>query len=173
MCPRIGDRPVEEYFESRPEAIIVPDNDDKPWLSRQGRKIDFARRDAFNRQLGQLGEQFAIEIEKRRLTAVGRDDLAAKVEWVAQTCGDGVGFDVLSFDDGDDSERFIEVKTTGLGKHFPFYITANEVRCSDDCPDLFRLYRVFAFARNPRIYVVSGAVSQEFRLEAIEYRASI
>ena len=58
------------------------------------------------------------------------------------TCGDGVGFDVLSFDEADDSERFIEVKTTGLGKHFPFYVTANEVRCSEDCPDRFRLYRV-------------------------------
>ena len=79
-----------------------------------------------------------------------RDDLAAKVEWVAETCGDGLGFDVLSFDEADDSEWWIEVKTTGLGKHFPFYVTANEVRCSEDCPDRFRLYRVFDFARNPR-----------------------
>jgi Domain of unknown function (DUF3883) len=141
--PSIGDRPVEEYFESRPEAIIIPAGDGKPWLSRRGRKIDFARRDAFKRQLGQLGEQFAIEIEKQRLRSAGRDDLAARVEWIAQTCGDGVGFDVLSFDEGDDSERFIEVKTTGLGKHFSFYITASEVRCSEDRPDLFQLYRVF------------------------------
>ena len=79
------------------------------------------------------------------------------------TCGDGVGFDVLSFDETDDSEQFIEVKTTGLGKHFPFYVTANEVRCSEDCPERFRLYRVFDFARNPRIYVVGGALSRECR----------
>ena len=112
----------------------MPAEADKPWLSRRGRRIDFARRDAFNRQLGQLGEQFAVEIEKHRLRSAERDDLAAKVEWVAQTCGDGVGFDVLSFDARDDSEQFIEVKTTGLGKHFPFYVTANEVRCSEDRP---------------------------------------
>ena len=68
---------------------------------------------------------------------------------MAVTCGDGVGFDVLSFDEGDESERLIEVKTTGLGKHFPFYVTANEVRCSEDCPERFRLYRVFDFARDP------------------------
>jgi hypothetical protein len=42
----------------------------------------------------------------------------SEFQWIAQTCGDGVGFDVLSFDEVDDSERFIEVKTTGLGKHF-------------------------------------------------------
>jgi hypothetical protein len=115
----------------------------------------------------------AAEIERQRLRAAERDDLAAKVEWAAQTCGDGVGFDVLSFDACDDSEQFIEVKTTGLGKHFPFYVTANEMRCSEDRPGQFRLYRVFDFARNPRVYVVAGALSQGCRLEPVEYRASI
>ena len=138
-----------------------------------GRKIDFARRDASNRRLGLLGEQFTLEIERQRLRSVERDDLAATVEWVARTCGDGVGFDVLSFDARDDSEQFIEVKTTGPGKHFPFYVTANEVRCSEDRPGQFRLYRVFDFSRNPRVYVVAGALLRECRLEPVEYRASI
>ena len=106
-------------FEARPDHIIVPSGEEKPWLSRKGKKIDFARRDAMNRHLGQLGEKFAVEVEKRRLLYHERDDLAAKVEWVAETSGDGMGFDVLSFDEADDSERFIEVKTTGLGKYFP------------------------------------------------------
>ena len=69
------------------------------------------------------------------------------------------------FDENDDSEWWIEVKTTGLGKHFPFYVTANEVRCSEDCPERFRLYRVFDFARDPRIYVVGGALSVACVLE--------
>jgi hypothetical protein len=80
---------------------------------------------------------------------------------------------VLSFDENDGCERFIEVKTTGLGKHFPFYMTATEVRCSEDCPERFRLYRVFAFSRDPRVYVVSGDLSRELRLELIAYRASV
>jgi hypothetical protein len=74
------DRPVEEYFEERPDRIIVLSVDGRPWLSRKGKKIDFARRDAMNRRLGQLGEVFAVEVEKRRLLVLGRDDLAAKVE---------------------------------------------------------------------------------------------
>src|SRR5206468_2320276 len=105
-----------------------PSREERPWLSRRGKRLDFARRDAANRALGRLGEEFAITVEKRRLVAFGRDDLAGKVEWVSVACGDGVGFDVLSFDENDDSERYIEVKTTGLGKHFPFYVTATEVR---------------------------------------------
>jgi hypothetical protein len=136
-APRVEERLVEDYFEDRPEQIIVVSGENKPWLSRRGKKIDFARRDATNRLLGQLGEKFAVEIEKRRLLFYGRDDLAVKVERVSITCGDGVGFDVLSFDENDEAEQFIEVKTTGLGKHFPFYVTANEVRCSEDCPSGF------------------------------------
>ena len=173
VAPRIVERSVEDIFEERPDRIIVPSSDGKPWLSRKGKKIDFARRDAMNRQLGQLGEEFALEVEKKRLLVFGRDDLAAKVEWVAVTCGDGVGFDVLSFDEGNETERFIEVKTTGLGKHFPFYVTANEVRCSEDCPEKFRLYRVFDFSREPRVFVVGGSLSRECQLEAVEYRASV
>jgi hypothetical protein len=49
------------------------------------RRIDFARKDAENRTLGRLGEEFAIEVERRRLLQLGRDVLAARVEWVAVT----------------------------------------------------------------------------------------
>lgn len=132
--------------------------------------MDYALRDALNRHLGRLGEQFAVQVERRRLLEAGRDDLAARFQWVADTCGDGVGFDVLSFDGADDTEWWIEVKTTDLGKYFPFVVTANEVRCSEDLPDRFRLYHVFDFARRPRIYVLQWALSQTCELEPALYR---
>lgn len=90
---------------------------------------------------GRLGEEFVVRLERHRLTTAGRDDLAAKVKWAADEFGDGLGFDVLSFDGGDESEKLIEVKTTGLGKFFPFYVTSNEVRCSVDMTDQFHLFR--------------------------------
>jgi hypothetical protein len=49
---------------------------------------------------------------------------------MADTCGDGLGYDVLSFNEANDTEKFVEVKATGLGKFFPFYVTPNEVHCS-------------------------------------------
>jgi hypothetical protein len=119
-------------LEEPPEQIIAPQELAKPWLSRKGRRIGFAGRDAANRRLGELGEQFVVGLERRRLLLAGRDDLAPKVQWVTKDIGDGLGFDVLSFDEADDSEKLVEVKTTGLGKFFPFYVTANEVRCSED-----------------------------------------
>jgi hypothetical protein len=164
---------VDRYFDDPPERMTVPRTGEKPWLSRRGRKVDYAARDALNRHLGRLGEQFVLEIERRSLLEAGRDDLANRVEWVSEKHGDGVGFDILSFDDADDSERYLEVKTTGLGKYFPFIVTDNEVRCSEDLAERFQLYRVFDFSRRPMVYVLTGALSRTCRLEAVQYRAVV
>jgi hypothetical protein len=94
------------------------------------------------------------------------------VDWSSQTVGDGLGYDVRSFDDVGGGERLVEVKTTGLGKAFPFYVTATEVRCSDDVPDRFVLYRVFDFAGVPRLYVLPGSLRATCRLDPVQYRAA-
>jgi hypothetical protein len=173
QVPKLEMAAIGDLFVSAPDQIIVPQDSDQPWLSRRGRKIDFARRDAENRRMGKLGEQFVLEVEKRRLLQAGRDDLAAKVEWIAETCGDGTGYDVLSFNEIDDREKWVEVKTTGLGKFFPFYVSSNEVRCSEAVSERFHLYRVFNFSTAAQLYVLEGALPKVCRLEPIQYRASI
>jgi hypothetical protein len=160
-----------DLFEDPPEDVPLP-APGKPWVTRVGRRIDFAARDAADRKLGRLGEEFVVELERTRLRSEGRDDLARKVDWVAQSVGDGLGFDVLSFDSGSGEERLVEVKTTGLGKAFPFYVTATEVRCSDDVPDRFHLYRVFDFAADPRLYVLPGSLRATCRLDPTQFRAA-
>src|SRR4029077_20050972 len=99
---------LELIIEDPPVKTVGPEITGKPWLSRKVRKIDFAERDAANRQLAKLGEQFVFDLERYRLRAVGRDDLAQRVVWASQDIGDGLGFDILSFDDADDSERMLE-----------------------------------------------------------------
>lgn len=162
-----------KVIEEPPEQMASPSEQRKPWLSRKGQRIDFALKDAQNRHLAKLGEQFVVVLEQHRLHGVGRDDLVAKVQWVAQTIGDGLGFDVLSFDDADDSERMIEVKTTGLGKFFPFYVTDNEVRCSEDLTEQFQLFRVFDFSRLPRAYILTGSLRATCQLQPVQYRATV
>jgi hypothetical protein len=93
--------------------------------------------------------------------------------WASQDIGDGLGFDILSFDDADDSERLLEVKTTGLGKSFPFYVTSNEVRCSEDVPHQYQLFRVFNFGRGPRLYILHGSLRELCQLDPVLYRAVI
>lgn len=156
-----------------PEKITPPKLPEKPWLSRRGKRIDFAERDARNRQLGQFGEQFVFDLERHRLMMAGRDDLAQKVLWASKDIGDGLGFDILSFDETNDTERMLEVKATGLGKFFPFYVTSNELRCSEDIPDQFHLFRVFDFGKSPRLYILQGSLSQLCQLDPVLYRATL
>jgi len=66
-----------------------------------------------------------------------------------------------------------EIKTTGLGKFFPFYVTGNEVRCSEDMANQFHLFRVFDFGRTPRVYILTGSLKANCQLEPTQYRATI
>jgi hypothetical protein len=91
------------------------------------------------------------------------------VDWVSQTIGHGLGYDILSFDA---SEQLLEVKTTGLPKAFPFYLTATEVRCSEATGKHYHLYRVFDFSRSPRVYVLTGSLRETCRLEPVRFLAA-
>jgi hypothetical protein len=163
---------LAQIKEEPPERVVAARPPAKPWLSRKGRRVDFAERDAANRRLGRLGEAFVVWLERQHLLGRGRGDLAAKVEWVSETVGDGLGYDVLSVEEADESEKLIEVKTTGLGKYTPFYVTGVEVGCSEDVGGRFHLYRVFEFGRSPRFYVLRGPLRETCRLEPTLYRAT-
>lgn len=61
----------------------------------------------------------------------------------------------------------------GDWRGFSFYVTANEVRCSEDVSERYQLYRVFDFARRPRIYILLGSLRMSCRLEPLLFRALI
>jgi hypothetical protein len=159
---------IREIVETPPDRMAVPHPEWSP-TARLAR-FDFVARDAANRDLGRRGEEFVLEFERRRLHDDGMRDLAQQVEWTAQVRGDGAGYDVQSFN-SDRTHRLIEVKTTGLGKYFPFNVTVNEVRCSEARPDQFHLYRIFNFGPDAKLYMLPGAISQSCHLDATQYRA--
>ena len=135
-------------------------------------KRDYLAQEARNRSLGQAGELFAAEIEARRLHDLGKKKLADRVEHVARTQGDGLGYDVLSFE-ADGRERLIEVKTTTFGQLTPFYVTRNEVARSEVDSESYHLYRVFDFRNRPRMFAVSGAIPASYDLQAVSYLARL
>ena len=73
----------------------------------------------------------------------------------------------------DDEGRLIEVKATPHAKYFPFYVTATEVRCSEDMAAHYHLYRVFDFADSPRLYTLSGSLRDTCRLEPDSYVVAV
>ena len=168
--PDPGGIEVDRLVESPPENMTLPPSVWSP-TARLAR-FDFVARDAANRDLGRRGEEFVLEFERRRLHDGGEVGLAKRIEWTAQVKGDGAGYDIQSFDPGG-RPRLIEVKTTGLGKYFPFNVTANELRCSEARPQDFHLYRVFNFGPNARLYMLPGALSGSCHLDAMQYRAFV
>ena len=134
-------------------------------------KRDYLEREAQNQSLGLAGEEFIVKFEHWRLIALGQPRLADKVDHVSQSKGDGLGYDVLSFD-GDGKERFIEVKTTTFGRDTPFFVSRGELALSSGAKEQFHLYRLFEFRKAPRLFDLRGALDQHCVLDPITYRAS-
>jgi Domain of unknown function (DUF3883) len=134
-------------------------------------KRDYLARESRNASLGLAGEEFVTQYEHWRLMQLGKSALADRVEHVSKTKGDGMGYDVLSFD-VNGRERFIEVKTTAFGKETPFFVTSNELDFSRDASEQFRLCRLFEFRQSPRLFSLKGALDQHCSLDPVTYRAS-
>lgn len=157
------------YDPSVPEIIPSVEEPKRLYIAR---KINYAVRESNNRDLGTQGEAFVLEFEKWRLTQAKRDDLAKEVEWSSLNRGDGLGFDIRSFNPLNDEELFIEVKTTTSGKYQPFFITDNEVAFSKSYPNQYNLYRVYDFRSQPRIFQLPGPVDGHVQLIPKTYQAS-
>jgi len=140
-------------------------------LERLVRKFDPVERDFRNRQLGRAGEKFVVDLERQRLSAVDRADLARKVRWVAEEDGDGAGFDIASFD-LDGRERLIEVKTTNGAGATPFFLTRNELTVASERYEHWHLYRVHFFAQRPRVFTVRPPLDSVLRLDPETWRAT-
>ena len=134
-------------------------------------KRDYLEREAQNQSLGLAGEEFIVQFEHWRLIAMGQQRLADKVEHVSQSKGDGLGYDILSFD-ADGKERFIEVKTTTFGRDTPFFVSRGELALSNGAQGQFFLYRLFEFRRAPRLFDLKGPLDQHCVLDPVTYRAS-
>lgn len=134
-------------------------------------KRDYLALESRNRSLGLAGEEFVMAYEFDYLRKMGRRDLADRVEHVAQTQGDGLGFDVLSFDPYSGKERLIEVKTTAFDESTPFFVTRNEVARSEHDADQYELCRVFDFRVSPRFFALQGAIRNNCELDPVSWSA--
>lgn len=135
-----------------------------------GLKLDYLAREARNASLGTAGEELVLQYERVRLHKLGKKQLSDRVEHVAATKGDGLGFDVLSFERSG-KERFIEVKTTAFAKETPFFVNRNEVEFSKSFSSQFQLYRLFEFRRDPKMFLLSGSVAKNCILDPISFLA--
>lgn len=139
-----------------------------PYYAASPKKRDYIEREARNISLGKAGEEFVLNFEHLRLHQLGHKKLSEKVEHVSATRGDGLGYDILSFE-ADGRERYIEVKTTAFSKETPFFISRGEIQFAEDHKQQFHLYRLFEFRREPKLFDLPGAVESHCLVNPISF----
>lgn len=164
-----GGRSFRGVLIEPPVPEVLPKHRSRERLPR---RLDYAARDERNRRLGQNGEAWVVGYERTRLEDESRPDLVAKIDWVSNRCGDGTGYDILSYEP-DEVARFIEVKTTNGSPFTPFIVSQNELEFSEEAEDAFCLYRVFDFSQAPRLFILRGPLTASVHLEALDYRARL
>jgi hypothetical protein len=159
----------EKIPERRSRSYSVQESTKGVVSGARGIFRDYLAREARNMFLGRAGEELVLRFEQERLSRAGQERLAAQVEHSARVRGDGLGFDVLSYEISG-QERFIEVKTTSFAKETPFFATAAEVEFARRNANQFNVYRLFQFKSDPKYFVLPGAIEQHCYLDPQSFR---
>jgi hypothetical protein len=136
-------------------------------------KTDHEARHRSLKRIGDRGEALVLALERKRLIAAGKPQLAKKIVHVAER-NDSAGYDVLSFDE-DGTERPIEVKATGAPNlDLGFYVTANELTKASKLPN-YHVYLVFrTMSKNPRVLPLKGLTlnGPDFEMQPIVFHVT-
>ena len=97
--------------------------------------------------------------------------MADKVKHVSQEYGDGLGYDIHSFDPNG-SDRLIEVKTTLGTARTPFFLSENEKLVSIEQKASFKLLRLYDFINVPRAFELTPPLEKFLFLQPTNYRAT-
>ena len=158
---------------------VEPPETDRPEKKPLGEKLrsrthsaprNYLEIEARNRSLGRAGEQMVMRFEHERLWRAGKKRLADQIEHVAESRGDHLGYDILSFEN-DGRERLIEVKTTRFGPMTPFFASRNEVNFSEGHDAEYQLYRLFKFSERPKLFTLAGSLKTSCQLEPVNFAA--
>jgi hypothetical protein len=137
-----------------------------------GKKTDHFSENQKRTALGDAGELAVIEIEKALLHNAGKDYLISRIEHVAKTQGDGLGFDIQSITPNG-QDKLIEVKTTSEGIFTPFILTDTEFARSRKDPNCFYLYRLYDFHPGKNLvkfYILNGDLTNQTSRQPLQYQ---
>lgn len=173
--PAVATPPTDtlSHWVPAPKPMRLQQKEQAPYQPRfVAGKRDYLAQEAHNRSLGAAGEELVLKLEVLRLHEAGKKRLADKVEQVSRSKGDGLGYDIHSYET-DGRDRLIEVKTTSFGELTPFFVTRTELARSERDAELFRLCRVFDFRKRPRVFELPGRIADHCQLDPQSYLARL
>ncbi len=104
----------------------------------KSRYMDHVAKQKRHKRIGDLGEQIVLQHEQEHCSS----NFVNKIEHSSKIQGDGLGFDILSFDERGEP-KYIEIKATTGGRERPFFITGVELARSKQEGDKYFLYRLY------------------------------
>lgn len=177
--------PLNQNLEELIKFLEGVDKNEGPYFDRiaelekeatfKAIKIDFLKKAKNDQILGLEGELFVVAYEQIFLESLGRKDLSEKVEHKSVTEGDGLGFDILSFDKKG-NPKHIEVKTTKGNVYNEFYMSRNELKFLELHPTTYYIYRVFDFNKDEKkgnIKVIYKNIIDQIDLIPVSFKCKL
>lgn len=175
--PIIEDNVIEDVLNPEINIETVSSNDIQVSISNVGftpSTTNHIQNNIENKRLGTLGELFVLGYETDQLTNHNFPNLASRVSHDAVSIGDGLGYDVLSFDTNG-NRKYIEVKTTKGAVNTVFYVTRTEMERSKREMENYYLYRVYNFndkTLKGDIHIIRGDIS-EMCVEPVNFKVKL
>ncbi|MGK7924004.1 MAG: DUF3883 domain-containing protein [Spirulina sp.] len=168
---RITELGIKFVNESESESIGKEILGDSTIVTPQ----EFSKKQKEAAELGEQGENFVFEYEKKLLIKHKLKHLAERVKWIARD-NVAAGYDVLSFDLYG-REKYIEVKTSKLNI-LGFYLTENELNTAKKLGSAYWIYKVVDIKNKPKIVLeiqnpAEKILQDRLILQPISYRVTI
>jgi hypothetical protein len=144
---------IDEEMVTMESIQLTPAN-----ITFQPFTTNFLENNKENKRIGDLGELWILDYERKKLREANLHNLASRVRQDSKEKGDGLGYDIFSYD-LTGNEIFIEVKTSTGAVNTPFYLTATELARSVVDADKYFVYRVYQFnemTKTGSIKIIAG-----------------
>ena len=168
---------LEEYLPLKkikrqltPKKVFIYDAIEKKIELKKRNDVDYVVQNTEQIELGYCGEEFVFSEEKRKVKSYNLPN-TKEVVWVSKDEGDGLGYDIRSYNKKGEV-IYIEVKTTSGKEKSSFYITANELLKSQQEAERYFLYRVYNFDMDQKrgeISVIRGRLD-DYCIVPLVYR---
>jgi len=168
---------LEEYLPLKkvkrqltPKKVFIYDAIEKKIELKKRNDVDYVAQNTEQIELGYCGEEFVFLEEKRKVKSYNLPN-TKEVVWVSKDEGDGLGYDIRSYNKKGEV-IYIEVKTTRGKEKSSFYITANELLKSQQEAERYFLYRVYNFdmeQKRGEISVIRGSLD-DYCIVPLAYR---